>query len=150
LILRLPQQARAEIVTTAGSITVKGLSQSLSLNTESGPIRAELTAPLDVDIIARSTTGSVRESLGSETATDPHLFQSRFGSGKSVLRANSQRGDITLSPFGAKARNDRAPELQGPGRTRAAGTPANQQANEEFGEGDTIRVDAQLVTMNLS
>ena len=31
-----------------------------------------------------------------------------------------------------------------------AGTPANQSATEEVDEGDVIRVDAQLVTLNLS
>jgi VWFA-related protein len=45
----------------------------------------------------------------------------------------------------------RPPELIGPGNTRSsAGTPAGETENTEITEGDIIRVDSQLVTMNIS
>src|SRR5207253_5489147 len=44
----------------------------------------------------------------------------------------------------------RAPELRRPSVSPGAGIPANQSPIEEVGEGDVIRVDAQLVALNLS
>src|SRR5688572_3469795 len=43
------------------------------------------------------------------------------------------------------------PELIGAGNARTpAGTPANETQNTEISEGDVIRVDSQLVTLNIS
>jgi VWFA-related protein len=43
------------------------------------------------------------------------------------------------------------PELIGPGNAKSsAGTPANEPDNAEISEGDVIRVDSQLVTLNIS
>ncbi|HEY0728145.1 MAG TPA: VWA domain-containing protein [Pyrinomonadaceae bacterium] len=43
------------------------------------------------------------------------------------------------------------PELIGPGSEKpTAGTPANEPENAEISEGDVIRVDSQLVTLNIS
>ena len=45
----------------------------------------------------------------------------------------------------------RKPELIGPGNARPpAGTPAGEPENAEISEGDVIRVDSQLVTLNIS
>lgn len=154
LIVRIPENARAEIVTGSGEISSQGLPVSLALKTVSGDIHTAVLTPLDADISASSTSGIVRSELESEPATDPHLFQSRFGTGKRILLAKSQSGEITLSairPTAVSQRNALPPELQSAGSNRpGAGTPANQSPNEEFDEGDTIRVDSQLVTMNMS
>jgi VWFA-related protein len=46
---------------------------------------------------------------------------------------------------------DVAPKLIGPDNARtAAGTPADKAANVEISEGDVIRVDSQLVSLNIS
>jgi VWFA-related protein len=46
---------------------------------------------------------------------------------------------------------DVAPKLIGPGNARTpAGTPADKADNVEISEGDIIRVDSQLVTLNVS
>ncbi len=43
------------------------------------------------------------------------------------------------------------PELIGPGNAKpSAGTPAGEAENAEISEGDVIRVDSQLVTLNIS
>jgi VWFA-related protein len=45
----------------------------------------------------------------------------------------------------------RKPELIGPNNAKSsAGTPANEQQETEISEGDVIRVDSQLVTLNIS
>jgi VWFA-related protein len=148
-----PPNTRAELVTSQGRITSRGLPLSLSLNTVAGQILAELETPLDADILAQSAQGLVRSSIGSQ-GTDEHSYHLRSGSGQRVLRASSRRGDIIISSpaisnTGSPA--PRAPELRpSSGGNPGAGTPAGQSATEEVDEGDVIRVDAQLVTLNLS
>jgi hypothetical protein len=92
LTVRIPETVRAEIVTTDGAITSRGVSTSLSLNTISGWIHAGMAPPLDVDVIARSIEGRVRSEIGADGGTDSHSFRSRFGAGRQILRVNSQRG----------------------------------------------------------
>jgi Ca-activated chloride channel homolog len=155
LTLRVPERARVEISTGDGVISCHGLSVSMSLNTVSGNIRAELESPVDADIIAKSVNGMVRSELGAMASGDGHLLQSRLGTGKLALRAITQRGEITLALLagtGQQAQADqRPPELLGSSNSsKGAGTPANQSTSEEVGEGDVIRVDAQLTTLNLS
>lgn len=160
LIVTIPANTRAEFVTTQGRIISSGVPASLSLTTVSGNIRAELDTPLDVDVIATSTEGAV--SSGLEGAVPfSHNYRKRFGQGQKLFRANSQRGEIavgTVDSNSADARSNaaanvpaNAPELKKtPGVGTAAGTPATDVNGEEIDEGDVIRVDAQLVTLNLS
>lgn len=154
LTLRIPANTRAEIITSEGKIVSRGLPASMSLNTVSGSILAELETPLDADVIARSINGVVRSENGSP-GSDDHNYSSRFGQGLKVLRANSQRGEITLSFSSAADRGSQAesrvPALRpSSASSPGAGTPANSSAAEEVDEGDVIRVDSQLVTLNLS
>jgi VWFA-related protein len=155
LTLTIPANTHAEIIAGAGTIVSRGLPLSMSLNTIAGPIQAQLETPLDADIIARSSGGIVRSEIGSPASGDAHDYHSRFGSGQKVLRLNSQRGDIILSPpfvnNSEALTEQKAPELRPTARVApGAGTPATQSATEEVDEGDVIRVDAQLVTLNLS
>jgi VWFA-related protein len=155
LTLRIPARARVEITTGNGLIVCRGLSASMSLNTLSGNIRAELESPLDAEIIAKSANGKVRSELGANTSGDAHVFQSRLGSGKQMLHASTQSGEITLSlldSLGQQAQTEQGPPgLSGSSSSsRGAGVPASPSTSEEVGEGDVIRVDAQLTTLNLS
>jgi VWFA-related protein len=153
LTVRIPDRARAEIVTAQGSITSLGLAASLSLNTISGNIVAEVQLPLDADIIARSVEGRVRSGIGNDDASDTHNFRSRFGAGKKILRANSQQGEIALRSL---AESDQAgnasetPRLRGSTQSPATGIPATQSASQDVEDGDVIRVDTELVNMNFS
>jgi VWFA-related protein len=151
--LKIPERTRVEIVTDAGQIVSHGQSASLTLNTISGRILAELESPLDTDVIAQSTLGSVRSEVDA-AGSDQHTYRSRFGQGQKLLRVNSRRGDIVLSASAVTAPESAAdakpPELKGSSGSSGAGTPASQSASEEVDEGDVIRVDAQLVALNLS
>jgi VWFA-related protein len=133
----------------------QGLPASLSLNTGAGAIHMEVETPLDADVIVRSAFGLVRSEMGADGNIDSHNYRARFGSGQKVLRANSQTGEIVLSTLSqgsvAGQVEPKVPALRpttpaAPG----AGTPANQSAVEEVDDGDVIRVDAQLVALNLS
>jgi VWFA-related protein len=156
LVVTLPKAARAEIVTADGAISSRGLPASLSLNTFGGNISTELDKPADVDVIATSIAGIVRSNLPGDSR-DSHTFRARIGRGQSLLRATSQRGEILIGSVEnstastATPQPTAAPQLKNtPVTTAAAGTPANQGTTEEVGEDDVIRVDAQLVTLNLS
>ena len=154
LSLRVPARTHGEIVTNDGQIVSHGQADSLSLNSISGRITAQLELPLDTDVIAQSAAGSVRSDVDAP-GTDEHNYRSRLGQGQKLLHANSRSGDIILTAAAAAASHEsasdtRPPELKGSTGSSGAGTPAGQSSTEEVDEGDVIRVDAQLVTLNLS
>ncbi len=67
----------------------------------------------------------------------------------------SEKGEITLALDSTV--NDGSSEVSGLPRlvgseniSKGAGTPANSTDSEEIGEGDVIRVDSQLASLNLS
>jgi Ca-activated chloride channel family protein len=93
------------------------------------PIHLKFKIPADVDITARSATQS---------------FEKHLGNGGTKIDIQTQNGQIRLT-------YPREPELLGAGNAKAAsGTPADPAANDELSEGDVIRVDSQLVTLNIS
>ena len=176
--LRIPVRAHAAIITNDGSVEVRGLLGALLVQTISGEIRVDLPNGALAEIIADSRTGTVSSSYGStivSQASHPQL-QSRIGSGGKSVRLYSQAGNITLANAGEQSTRivstpSRTPserreslepaELPGPKRrpeltgqekkTAGAGTPAAVSAGpEEISEGDVIRVDTELVSVNVS
>ena len=115
--------------------------------------------PPDADIIAKSTTGVVKSELPQLLINSGHVLQARVGNGTQILRLNTQSGNISLLPAIAPAVSETAevrrkrPKLEEETawfRSKAAGTPAPQLETQEISEGDVIRVDSQLVTLNMS
>ena len=73
------------------------------------------------------------------------------------VSGSSARGEIKVTEAAKQpepaptAEPAKQPELIGvENAKRSAGTPATEPANEEISEGDVIRVDSQLVTLNIS
>jgi VWFA-related protein len=177
--LRIPARAHAAIVTAAGSVEVRGAPAALLVQTNSGEIRVELPGNANADVVADSRTGSVTSSLSSlsvNQAGRPQL-QGRLGGGGKGVRLYSQAGNITVagsdqqtsrvvtperSSAAAERRETNAPretatpvqrpDLIGPAKNpTAAGTPAPATTGpEEISEGDVIRVDTELVSVNVS
>ena len=174
--LRVPARAHAAIVTNAGSVEVRGTPAALLVQTVSGEIRTELTEKAGADVIAESKTGSVSSSVSSlrvSQASRPQL-NARVGKGGNVVRLFSQAGNITLAgnessrivstaaATPTQRRETLAPAaLPGPKqrpdligqdkKPTAAGTPAPVSTGpEEISEGDVIRVDTELVSVNVS
>jgi len=178
--LRIPARAHAAIVTGQGSVDVRGLPSALLIQTISGEIRVELPYNESADVIADSKTGTISSSLRSVRVnqTSRPQLQARLGGGGKPVKLYSQAGNITLAATAAEpsraaattqispSRTERReqitpaevptpfqrPELIGPAKnTTGAGTPApasNQP--EEIDEGDVIRVDTELVSVNVS
>jgi VWFA-related protein len=176
--LRIPARTHAAIITNDGSVEVRGLLGALLVQTISGEIRVDLPKGSGADVIADSKTGTVSSSYGSAVvnqASRPQL-QSRIGNGGKSVRLYSQAGNITLASAGEQSTRivstpagtprerrealepaelpgpKQRPELIGQDKkTPGAGTPAPVSAGpEEISEGDVIRVDTELVSVNVS
>ena len=178
--LRIPARAHAAILTGSGSVEVRGAPAALLIQTISGEIRVELPNNAGADIVAESRTGNISSSFSSVAVnqTSRPQLKGRLGRGGKSVRLYSQAGNITLagageetsrvvttrqpSPTPVERRETNAPremptpaqrpELTGPAKNpTAAGTPAPVSTGpEEISEGDVIRVDTELVSVNVS
>src|ERR1700752_230242 len=155
LTLKLPASCAAEIVTTSGRIVMSGTSAKTLLKTFSGPVESVLSEATNVKIKARTTRGTISSTLSGQPATNAHQFEVQLGAAERTLEVQSETGEILFKNDAGNLTNSRVvatePELIGPKNgTRGAGTPAVDNQNEEISEGDVIRVDSQLVTLNMS
>jgi VWFA-related protein len=155
LTVKLPEGSHTEIVTGVGSIRMRGILASASLKSVSGDIRAELSDPLNADISARTANGTIRSELAAPLSGGGHVLETRSGAGDYVLKIYTEAGEITLAldsaVNGGTTESSRPPTLLGSENTsKGAGTPANSTDSEEISEGDVVRVDSQLATLNLS
>ena len=174
--LRIPARAHVAIVTSDGSIEVRGLPAALLAQSGSGEIRFELPGDASASVVADSKTGNVSSGLAALAAnqTASPQLQGRIGSGGSSVRLYSLAGNISLvtantgesrvvsaepprtETLGAREvpTPQQRPELVAPEKNTnatGAGTPAPANTGpEEISEGDVIRVDTELVSVNVS
>jgi VWFA-related protein len=120
------------------------------------PIHLKIKVPENADITARSLRGAIKSSLDGPSPTDNQPFQTRIGNGGPKIDIQTQAGAIFLG-YASRAEiattdpPAKEPELLGAnGPKRASGTPAEAVTSDEISEGDVIRVDSQLVTLNIS
>ena len=119
------------------------------------PIHLKVKVPADVDVTARSVRGTVKSSLGGSPTLENQPFQTRIGNGGKKLDIQTETGEIflTYAPTAdvSSSSTPKQPELLGTGNRRpSAGTPAETVPDGDLSEGDVIRVDSQLVTLNIS
>ncbi|HKP47086.1 MAG TPA: VWA domain-containing protein, partial [Pyrinomonadaceae bacterium] len=151
--IKIPATAHAELITGKYPVALFGTPASASIKSTSGGISIEFAEGPNADIFARSITGEVSAVLPELRSSSGHVIQARAGSGSQTLRANSQSGAITLSMAKRADRLTAQENADGPGLEEArkpAGTPAPALDTQEVSEGDVIRVDSQLVTLNMS
>jgi VWFA-related protein len=127
------------------------MTSAATLKSSSGEINALLNSA-DVELVAKSVSGTVRSSVGSPSKSDEHSFQARVGAGGPILTLNSDSGPITVTPLDVApvAAAETGPPKLADATAKSAGTPDKSPANEEIEEGDVVRVDSQLVTLNMS
>ena len=120
-------------------------------------IHLKVKVPDNADITARSARGTITSQLsGGAPKTETPPSQTRVGNGGRKIDIETQAGDILLTsavapPEVSSTTAPREPELIGGGASKtAAGTPADPVPESEISEGDVIRVDSQLVTLNIS
>jgi len=148
--IKFPESARVEIETGTGEVSLQGMPAAATVKSANGDVRAILSESANADIVARAVQGSIRSELPQPLSENGHLLQARLGSGTQALRLNSETGNITISLAG-DARLPKSPEpALSEVNTKAAGTPAPKLDTQDVDEGDVIRVDSQLATLNLS
>jgi VWFA-related protein len=187
LVLQIPRRARAEIVTTAGGVSLYGLPASLSVQTINGDIRAEFPESSGVTLRASTLRGKISNTFAAANAQgnqpDNGGHSLRWTTVGDVVGPNvilrSERGNVSLAPGAAPPASDNAaaatqemrpevsqetsqesrheerkpPVLLGAQTgANSAGTPAapDSSGSQEIDEGDVIRVDTELVTLNMS
>jgi VWFA-related protein len=172
--LRIPARTHLAVSTSDGSIELRGLPAALLVQSVSGEIHVELPNDAKATVVADSKTGNVSSSIAdlmANRAASPQL-QGRIGDGGSSVRLYSQAGNISLAPANSSQSRvvstapERAvtlepaevptppqrPELANPDKNGGgAGTPAPPDTGPvEISEGDVIRVDTELVSVNVS
>lgn len=156
LTIKVPETARVEIVTGSGRVTLRGLPASAVIRSATGDATVQFLDTPNADIIAKSLKGSVRSELPQLLSENGHVIQARLGLGTQTLRINSDTGSISLldesRSTSAAVRLNKDPFETSPEARpiKAAGTPAPVEDVQEISEGDVIRVDSQLVTLNMS
>ena len=159
LTIKIPQSASLEVNTTKGKIVLRGLSASAVVRSVSGDIESALNEPLDLNLTARAPRGLITSNLSSKPAAEDRLWQVRLGTGseRRTLDAQTETGHITFTSIPVPTRQSvreapqRDPQLVGANSSgRPAGVPADPNQPSELDEGDVIRVDSQLVTLNMS
>jgi VWFA-related protein len=175
--LRIPARTHAAIFTGNGSVEVRGLPSALLIQTVSGEIRVDVPNSANATLVAESRTGSVSSSVPSAPASQSQRPQlsARLGKGSGTMRLFSQAGNIVLGAQTQVADVSRRtetiaperretlslpaatppanrPQLSGAGPQKpGAGTPARPSSTpEEVSEDDVIRVDTELVSVNVS
>ena len=118
------------------------------------PVHLKVRFPADVEINARSLRGTVKSFLNGATSENQQ-FQTRLGNGGSKVDIQTDAGEIVLAyaPEAQPTSDSPAkqPELVGANNAkRPSGTSDGPVPGDDISEGDVIRVDSQLVTMNIS
>jgi VWFA-related protein len=170
--LDVPARTHLAIQTADGNVEIQGVPAALLAQTFSGEISVEVPSDANATFLIDTRTGNVSSSIASlsPNRTNPQV-QARLGSGAGSVRLFSQAGNISLRP--ATSNSARAvsinptrtvplapaesptpaqrPELPGSKPNTAVGTPAKPDTGpEEISEGDVIRVDTELVGLNVS
>lgn len=165
--IKIPETARVEIVARNDRVSLRGMPASAAIKTVAGDIGVEFVGQIDADIAAKSVSGRVKSELPQLMSENGRVIQARLGTGSQTLRINSGTGNITLSltsggrddvpnvavkpAYPKPTESPKPPESLGSEvQGRAAGTPAPMLDQQEVSEGDVIRVDSQLVTLNVS
>jgi VWFA-related protein len=174
LLLRIPARSRVEIFTNSGEVEVRGLPAALSVQTGSGNVRALLPLKSDADISLEAVKVDSEFALKTAASKSGKVSRARLGKGSVPVRLRSLSGQIALASLSATnqttnvetARVDvttpeprqspeerRPPTLIGGATNNSpAGTPATPETGEpiEVDEGDVVRVDTEVVTLNVS
>jgi hypothetical protein len=90
LTIKIPETARAEVVTSNGRVWLRGVPASATVKTVGGDVNVEFLKAADVDVSAKSVQGLVKSELPQLVSETGHAVQARLGTGAQTLRINSQ------------------------------------------------------------
>jgi len=157
LSVKFPESARVEIETGNGAVFLRGLPSSLTMKSLAGDLNVEIPESANANIVARTAKGFVKSQLPQALSENGHLLQTRLGNGARTLKLNSDSGNIMFAVLTSSRGVAAEPAIKksleptlSEVPTKAAGTPAPSLDAQDVDEGDVIRVDSQLATLNLS
>ncbi len=158
LTIKIPETARMDVVAGSGRVSLLGVPASATVRSTGGEVDVQFVGSVDADIAAKSVSGRIKSELPQLVSENGRVLQARLGKGSQTLRVNTGTGNVTLSLTtvarttpGVENTDPRAPDsLNGEAPIKAAGTPAPVLDSQEVSEGDVIRVDSQLVSLNAS
>lgn len=168
--LKVPLNSRLQVSTNKGVITINGLPASLSAQSVSGDINFKLPENPNISVTAHSRKGSVLSTENKEVKTK---YQAQRGNGSSNVSLSSETGMIYLSFANPSAetatarenitmRKEDRPQAETPLRPilqneTSVAPRSTQTTNQlpvaaplEVDEGDVIKVETDLVTLNAS
>ncbi len=176
LMVGLPSTARLKVRTTVGALEVFGAPASLNAQTISGDIKLAFFPPPDADVTAQSLNGSVSIGEGLDESGARVLkgkVQARLGAASARVNLFSGRGLISLrqltreeveaytESIGTSLAGGPPPDASAV-RPRVKETPDNapfkptqpkpapSETPQEVEEDDVVRVESDLVTVNVS
>jgi Ca-activated chloride channel family protein len=168
--LNVPINSKLQVSTNKGTINIDGLPSSLSVRSVSGDINFNLPENPNISLTAHSLKGSVVSTENKEIKT---TYQTVRGDGSSPASLYSETGIIRLSSVkssteiaatgenAATKKDEFLPkEVQLPPvlKNKASAVPRSNQSTQqpsvdaplEVDEGDVIKVETDLVTLNAS
>jgi VWFA-related protein len=153
--LKIPETARLDALTSNGAISLFGMPGSAALKSSAGALTVTFHPLSGADVTARSVRGNIKSSIGAAPSADPQRLQTRVGNGGKRLDLQTESGEIALA-YGAGIEisdnsTPKQPALVGSDNSNSsAGTPTGPVPGDDISEGDVIRVESQLVTLNIS
>jgi Ca-activated chloride channel family protein len=159
LVLRIPERSLVEVVTASAGITISGVPAKLSVYTVLGDIHAIFPESGGANITAEAPRGNVSLASCNPPSARHDIFQvCHMGAGDRPVLLHSERGRVLVTSPDAPtnevvaSETRKVPTLIGADKNRTgAGTPSTPLTTpEEVGEDDVVRVDTELVTMNVS
>ncbi|MBV9924170.1 MAG: VWA domain-containing protein [Acidobacteria bacterium] len=161
--LRVPASARLKVYTSDGELEVSGLPASLVAQTLSGELRVALPRASGASVTAQSLNGTVSVARGFESeGAAARDLRGKFQTGGAGPSVNlfSGRGRISLETLTPGARSSESARTATPQRVKEAQDegsfkPARQppqpvETPQEVDEDEVVRVESDLVTLNVS
>lgn len=139
----VPANAQIKVRNDFGKISVESWSNNyVGVSAEIGGTAKFTRSPIVIDNRGKLVLISVlRRPIDPVAAINLQLRV------PSTVQVVNESGEVLFATETPREK----PELIGPENAkRPVGTPANQTENTEISEGDVIRVDSQLVTLNIS
>ncbi len=162
----VPKQVALAVKGDSDAVTVKGVTSSLSVETDSGAISLSLPKNADTDLSLRSVEGSITSHLQMRVfgPVSEHVLDGRTGDGGVPVILRSMRGPVSLlsdepgriaradsraldEPAGARAVYTTA-NLTGP-TTDAPPPPRSTASADDPPVADVIKIDSRLVNLNV-
>ena len=164
--LFVPRTTRLKVSTSEGKLELSGATAGLVAQTISGDLHLNLPDPIDANIVAQSLNGTVTVSpelaeLDASKRSATGQFRATWGGGSRTVNLFSGRGRIHVAKLAgrrepkAQASQAKQPRIADSQERETSGPvrkppPQLPESPQEVDEDEVVRVDTDLVTLNVS